>query len=86
MEGEETMLQTSDPSKTREGMRRLQMGYVWELHNLVDTGRSPFIHFFDEIFSAVKYFENCFRYERKDFTVVIQPAFTDVSLKFPNKD
>ena len=46
LEGEETMLQTSDPSKTREGMRRLQMGYVWELHNLVDTGRSPFIHFF----------------------------------------
>jgi len=42
----------------REGMRRLQMGYVWELHNLVDTGR----------------------YERKDFTVVIQPAFTDLEL------
>ena len=24
---------------------------------------------------------NFFRYERKDFTVVIQPAFTDVRLK-----
>jgi len=42
----------------REGMRRLQMGYVWELRSLIESGR----------------------YERKDFTVVIQPAFTDLEL------
>ena len=29
-------------SKIREGMRRLQMGYVWELQNLVKSGRSAF--------------------------------------------
>jgi len=42
----------------REGMRSLQRGYVWELNNLVDSGR----------------------YETKDFTVVIQPAFTELDL------
>ena len=42
----DTGLQPADPSKklptlseTREGMRRLQMGYVWELRNLIESGR-----------------------------------------------
>ena len=80
----DTRLRPADPSKklltlskTREGMRRLQMGYVWELRNLVESGRSVFVcWYFEEEKNHIH-----FRYERKDFTVVIQPAFTDVRLK-----
>ena len=51
----DTRLRPADPSKklltlskTREGMRRLQMGYVWELRNLVESGRSVFVCWYFE--------------------------------------
>ena len=54
-----------------EEMRWLQRGYVRELHTLVDSGRW---------IDLLKPSPVLYRYERKDFTVVIQPAFTDVRM------
>ena len=58
-------------------MKRLQMGYVWELRNLIESGRSG-LDFCSSAKTIPGYDLVCFRYEKKDFTVVIQPAFTDV--------
>ena len=61
-------------------MKRLQMGYVWELRNLIESGRSD-LNFCLSAKTRPGYDLVCFRYEKKDFTVVIQPAFTDVRSK-----
>ena len=66
-------------------MRRLQMGYVWELRNLIESGRFDIDSRSSSANTKTGCNFVCFRYEKKDFTVVIQPAFTDVRSKDTKK-
>ena len=60
------------------------MGYVWELRNLIESGRFD-IDSRSNANTMTGCNFVCFRYEKKDFTVVIQPAFTDVRSKDTKK-
>ena len=61
------------------------MGYVWELRNLIESGRFDIDSRSASANKKTGCNFVCFRYEQKDFTVVIQPAFSDVRSKDTKK-